>query len=240
MTTALVQRSVDFYGDELIVIHQDDIGYTPVKPVCELLGLDWEAQRRRIQEDDVMADAHKIIPVYLNGADQAYSMLCLPLDHLHGWLFGVNGKLIRPSLRERLVLYKRECYRALARAFGASGDGAVPVARVVALEARVAVLEGRGRHQLVTVQARTTGAILDCIEITGDEHDRLTGSEIAAQLVARGIVVAATQRGAEVVLAELLRRLGARRIRPSLHGTASRRRTWVGVRMVVDTHVTEA
>ena len=239
MTTALVQRSVDFYGDELVVIHQDGIDYTPVKPVCDILGIDWESQRQRIARDEVLISVACVIQA--TGADgKRYDMLCLPLDYLNGWLFGVDVGRIRPSLRERLILYKRECYRALARAFGASGDGAVPVARVVALEARVAVLEGRGRHQLVTVQARTTGAILDCIEITGDEHDRLTGSEIAAQLVARGIVVAATQRGAEVVLAELLRRLGARRIRPSLHGTASRRRTWVGVRMVVDTHVTEA
>ncbi len=239
MTTALVQRSVDFYGDELVVIHQDGIDYTPVKPVCDILGIDWESQRQRIARDEVLISVACVIQA--TGADgKRYDMLCLPLDYLNGWLFGVDVGRIRPSLRERLILYKRECYRALARAFGASGDGVVPVARVVALEARVAVLEGRGRHQLVTVQARTTGAILDCIEITGDEHDRLTGSEIAAQLVARGIVVAATQRGAEVVLAELLRRLGARRIRPSLHGTASRRRTWVGVRMVVDTHVTEA
>ena len=240
MTTALVQRSVDFYGDELVVIHQDGIDYTPVKPVCDILGIDWESQRQRIMRDEVLSTCACMIQAQIPGDDQRRDHVCLPLDYLNGWLFGVDVGRIRPSLRERLVLYKRECYRALARAFGASGDGAVPVARVVALEARVAVLEGRGRHQLVTVQARTTGAILDCIEITGDEHDRLTGSEIAAQLVARGIVVAATQRGAEVVLAELLRRLGARRIRPSLHGTASRRRTWVGVRMVVDTHVTEA
>ena len=239
MTTALVQRSVDFYGDELVVIHQDGVDYTPVKPVCDILGIDWESQRQRIARDEVLISVACVIQA--TGADgKRYDMLCLPLDYLNGWLFGVDVGRIRPSLRERLILYKRECYRALARAFGASGEGAAPLARVVALEERVAVLEGRGWHQLVTVQARTTGDILDCIEITGDEHDRLTGSEIAAQLVARGIVVAATQHGAEVVLAELLRRLGARRIRPSLHGTASRRRTWVGVRMVVDTHVTEA
>ena len=88
----------------------------------------------------------------------------------------------------------------------------------------------------MTVQARTTvGAILDCIEITGDEHDRLTGSEIATALAARGIIVAATQRGAEVIIAQVLRRLGARCTRPCMQGTASRRRTWFGVRLVVET-----
>ncbi len=148
--TDLVQRSVNFYGDELAVIRQDGISYAPVKPVCELLGLDWEFQRERIQADEVLSEVVKnlLISTRLKpGADQAYLMLCLPLDYLHGWLFGVNASRIRPELRERLILYKRECYRMLARAFSgdATGDGAAPLARVAALEARVAALEGPRR-----------------------------------------------------------------------------------------------
>ncbi len=71
--------------------------------------------------------------------------------------------------------------------------------------------------------------------ITGNPDDRLTGSEIATALAARGIIVAATQRGAEVIIAQVLRRLGARCTRPCMQGTASRRRTWFGVRLVVET-----
>ena len=46
--------------------------------------------------------------------------------------------------------------------------------------------------------------------------------------------VAATQRGAEVVIAQVLRHLGARCTRPCMQGTASRRRTWVGVRLMAE------
>ena len=141
MTTALVQRSVDFYGDELVVIHQDGVDYTPLKPVCDRFGIDWEGQRQRIARDEVLDSATCMIKAQIPGDDQRRDHICLPLDYLNGWLFGVDVGRIRPSLRERLILYKRECYRALARAFGASGDGAAPLARVVALEARVAVLE---------------------------------------------------------------------------------------------------
>ena len=235
MTTALVQRSVDFYGDELVVIHQDGVDYTPVKPVCDILGIDWESQRQRIARDEVLISVACVIQA--TGADgKRYDMLCLPLDYLNGWLFGVDVGRIRPSLRERLILYKRECYRALARAFGASGEGAAPLARVVALEERVAVLEGRGWHQLASGQAtHPVGAIVGHLVITGNPDDRLTGSEIATALAARGIIVAATQRGAEVIIAQVLRRLGARCTRPCMQGTASRRRTWFGVRLVAET-----
>ncbi len=44
-------------------------------------------------------------------------MLCLPLDFLNGWLFGVNANRVKPELRERVIQYQRECYRILAQAF---------------------------------------------------------------------------------------------------------------------------
>ena len=44
-------------------------------------------------------------------------MLCLPLDFLNGWLFGVIANRVKPELRERVIQYQRECYRILAQAF---------------------------------------------------------------------------------------------------------------------------
>ena len=44
-------------------------------------------------------------------------MLCIPLDFLNGWLFGVNASRVKESIRERLITYQRECYRVLADAF---------------------------------------------------------------------------------------------------------------------------
>lgn len=40
-------------------------------------------------------------------------MLCLPLDYLNGWLFGVDAKRVKPEIRERLLTYQRECFRVL-------------------------------------------------------------------------------------------------------------------------------
>lgn len=142
--TELVQRSVSFYGDELIVIWQQDMAYTPVKMLCEVLGLDWEKQRERIQGDEVLAEVARIITLLKGGDDQPYPMLCLPLDYIYGWLFGVQVNRVRPELRERLILYKRECYRVLSRAFGGE---VVSSTQLAALEARVAALEAKGAQR---------------------------------------------------------------------------------------------
>ena len=140
MTTAIVQHSVDFHGDRLVVIQQDGIEYTPAKPVCDRFGIDWEGQRQRIARDEVLDSATCMIKAQIPGDDQRRDHVCLPLDYLNGWLFGVDVGRIRPELRERMILYKRECYRVLAQAFR-GGEGTAPLARVEALEYRVAVIE---------------------------------------------------------------------------------------------------
>jgi hypothetical protein len=45
-------------------------------------------------------------------------MLCLPLEFLHGWLFGLNaGKVKDPERAAKITRYRRDCYRELCRAF---------------------------------------------------------------------------------------------------------------------------
>ncbi|WP_336368925.1 phage antirepressor N-terminal domain-containing protein, partial [Avibacterium paragallinarum] len=39
--------------------------------------------------------------------------LCLPIQYLNGWLFGIDVKRVKPEIRETLITYKRECYQAL-------------------------------------------------------------------------------------------------------------------------------
>jgi DNA mismatch repair protein MutH len=67
MTAAIVQRSVSFYSDELVAIQQGETTYTSVKPVCDILGIDWEAQRQRIERDEVLASTTCVIQAV--GAD---------------------------------------------------------------------------------------------------------------------------------------------------------------------------
>jgi hypothetical protein len=56
-------------------------------------------------------------------------MLCIPLDFMNGWLFGINASRVKDSIKEQLITYQRECYRVLADAFlgpGVRGAAASP------------------------------------------------------------------------------------------------------------------
>lgn len=118
------QRTIEFYGDELLALMIDQAGkpavYIPVRPICEHLGVDWSAQYRRINRDPVLAK--ECLPCVVVTAtqgqpDQRREMQCLPLDMINGWLFGINANRVNPAFRDRLIQYQQECYRILADAF---------------------------------------------------------------------------------------------------------------------------
>jgi hypothetical protein len=116
------ERSVDFYGDEVmgVIIEQDGDRrvYVPLRPICRYLGLDWSGQRQRIMRDEVLAEEVRTVvmaPTNPQGGDP--ETLALPLDFLPGWLFGIDAARVKPDLKERIIRYRRECYRRLWDAF---------------------------------------------------------------------------------------------------------------------------
>ncbi len=129
-TTALVpieERQVDFYGDDitaaLVPVGEKEEIYVPIRPLCNYLGLSWAGQRERIMRDDVLADNLKGVRVRRTpsgkgrSAGGAQETLCLPLDYIPGWLFGIDASRVKPELKEKISRYRRECFRVLWQAF---------------------------------------------------------------------------------------------------------------------------
>jgi plasmid stabilization system protein ParE len=65
----------------------------------------------------VLAEELTPVIVTIMGTGQRVETLCLPLDYLSGWLFGINATRVNPEARERLIRYQKECYKVLAEAF---------------------------------------------------------------------------------------------------------------------------
>jgi hypothetical protein len=118
--TVIEQKQVTFYGDEILAVRAEDGSILiPIRPICDLLGVDWSAQRRRINRDPVLSEEmmNVVIPVTDSYRTINRKVLSLPLDYVSGFLFGIDANRVKPELRERLVRYQRECYKVLAEAF---------------------------------------------------------------------------------------------------------------------------
>lgn len=115
-------REVEFYGDTLqgalVQLGDSQQWYVPLRPICRYLGLDWSAQYRRVQRDPVLKDEVRTVAVMATnpqGGDP--DVICLPLNLLPGWLFGVNASRVKPELEEKITRYRRECFQVLWEAF---------------------------------------------------------------------------------------------------------------------------
>lgn len=115
------QRQVAFYDDEVTAVFVEENGektiYVPIRPLCNFLGIAWTAQRQRILRDPVLSEEMRPVIVTITGTGQEVETLCLPLDYLNGFLFGINATRVKEEIRERLIRYQRECYKVLSEAF---------------------------------------------------------------------------------------------------------------------------
>lgn len=111
MTNQISTQTISFNNQSLITLEQNGTHYTAMKPICENIGLDWKSQFARIKRDEILSQGVVIITIPSNGGDQ--QMICLPIEYLNGWLFGIDVKRCKPEIRETLIKYKKECYQAL-------------------------------------------------------------------------------------------------------------------------------
>jgi hypothetical protein len=108
---------VDFYGDPIPAVQAaDETIYVPVRAISDNLGLDWPSQYKRLKRDEVLAEALR--SVQIQTADRgARAMVCLPLNLLPGWLFGLSESRVRADLQDKIKRYRRECFDVLWNAF---------------------------------------------------------------------------------------------------------------------------
>lgn len=134
---------VDFYNKPIVTAYSDNVGYVvPMKYIVEEhLGLDWEAQRKKLNSGTVVKDGADEIEVRLfnpilvsgydlrNGVaasvrddyseddipafDPSQEYVCLPVEELNLFLAQIQLSRVNIEVRENLYTYQKECGMAL-------------------------------------------------------------------------------------------------------------------------------
>ena len=113
-----LQKTVHFYGDDLLAIRDDDSGaiYLPVTRVCANLGITAQRQAQRLREHPVLSTGLQTLSVEASGIQE---MLCIRLDLVPLWLAGVNANRVAVAVRDKLIRYQTEAASVLWAAFRA-------------------------------------------------------------------------------------------------------------------------
>lgn len=93
--------------------------YIPVKPICQAIGVQFEAQYHRISRHYILSSTMSTVDIV--AADgKTREMICLPLEYVYGWLFTIDANQVIEDRRETVAKYQRECYEILYRHFSGS------------------------------------------------------------------------------------------------------------------------
>jgi P22_AR N-terminal domain len=111
-----ITKVVDFYGDQIPAAQgADGEVYVPINPLTAFLGLNRVGQIQRIKRDPVLSKRLRTIKIDTGGGTQ--SQICVPLDLLPGWLFGITTGKMGAELQEKLNRYRAEAFKVLWDAF---------------------------------------------------------------------------------------------------------------------------
>ena len=109
-------ETIQFHNQSLIVLNHENKPYIAIKPICENIGLDWEAQRQRIKRNEILNSTACMIKVVAKDGKNR-EVLCLPLGYLNGWLAGIELSRVNPQIKPLLKQYQLECFDVLYNHF---------------------------------------------------------------------------------------------------------------------------
>ena len=111
-------KEVEFQGEKIVSVIENEKIYVSVKSVCDNLGMDKtqnRTQRAKLQNDEFLKLGLKFTP-----ADTGFGikdMLMIELDYLPIWLAKINPARFDESLKRKLIIYQLKAKDVLAEAF---------------------------------------------------------------------------------------------------------------------------
>ena len=126
-----IKKFLEFNGKKIHFVAADGQWWIAIKPICEALSVDFEAQRKNLKEDKTLGQLPSEQTV-VAADNRQRKMACLPEFFIYGWIFQLQ------SQSEDLQKYKFECYKVLYEHF----HGAIA-----------------GRKELITQKAKAQLAI---------------------------------------------------------------------------------
>jgi len=87
-----------------------------VKPVCEILGVDFSAQRAKLKEHPLYGST-MVLSTTVGGDGKEREMVCIPLRYFPSWLFSINPNNVKEEIRDKLLEYQIKCNDVLYNYF---------------------------------------------------------------------------------------------------------------------------
>jgi hypothetical protein len=101
---------------DILVFENEGDKKVAIKPICQILGIDEDAQRRKLKEDPILSSVAVLSTA--TGADgKQYEMVTIPFKYVFGWLFRIDSRNVKDEAKESVLKYQLACYDVLYHHF---------------------------------------------------------------------------------------------------------------------------
>lgn len=107
---------MEFNGKTLVFLAVNGEYWIALKPICEVLNIDFSRQLRTLKEDSFFGQLWSIQTIVAADGKNR-QMACLPEEWIYGWIIQLESK------SAELGEYKKECYSILYKHFHGSITG---------------------------------------------------------------------------------------------------------------------
>lgn len=189
--TVVDQREVAFYDDELTAVKTGDGDiYVALAQMCAALGIDSQAQTRRIRRQPVLGDGLRRVAILTahRGPQESY---VLRVDLVPLWLTGISTKALDEEKQPKLERFQKEAAKVLWQAFQSGRLTVEPsfgellerdTAAVRAYKTALAVVQIAEQQVILEAQLRDHERRLEQIEATLGDPARQITPEQASQI----------------------------------------------------------
>ncbi len=108
--TAEMLPSVNVNGKEIVMTYADGRWWIAVRPICDVLNVDYHRQYKTLKEHRIFSRALSIQTTH-DSSKRKQEMLCISEKYIYGWLSNIQ------SDSPELLVFQEECYEILYNHF---------------------------------------------------------------------------------------------------------------------------
>lgn len=101
-----MNKFLEFNGRTIYYLDVNGTNWIAIKPICEAIGVNYEAQRKAIYRDKLLAGVPSNQTVH-DSSNRLQQMVCLPEKYIYGWIFRIQ------SSNDEILPFQQKCYEVL-------------------------------------------------------------------------------------------------------------------------------
>jgi hypothetical protein len=111
-----IKKFLEFNGKVLYFVSKDGIYWIAIRPICDVLGIDYSNELRRIKKHSILG-SNVVKSTMVDAQNRLFQMASLPEKYIYGWLFTVSSE--KATCQE----FQQKCYDLLYEYFHGSITG---------------------------------------------------------------------------------------------------------------------